>query len=134
MRDAGTSVTFRRAIALASLSLLAALGLSLGSAGVANAAFVNQFDFSFNGTGSVGAGAFGSVGKLDIDQSNGDVIVAADSSIYRFAANGTPKPFGGLGANTAFSQSVGFYGDLEVDCRPGAGFRLRLKLPQGATA
>jgi hypothetical protein len=115
VRDAGTSVTFRRAIALASLSLLAALGLSLGSAGVANAAFVNQFDFSFNGTGSVGAGAFGSVGKLDIDQSNGDVIVAADSSIYRFAANGTPKPFSGLGANTAFSQSVGFYGDLEVD-------------------
>ena len=115
MSDAGTSMTFRRAIALASLSLLALAGLWAGPVGAANAAFVNQFDFSFNGSGSVGAGSFGSVGKLDIDQATGDVIVAADSSIYRFGANGTPKPFSGLGGNTAFSQSVGFYGDLEVD-------------------
>jgi phosphodiesterase/alkaline phosphatase D-like protein len=86
----------------------------------ANAAFVNQFDFSFNGSDAVGASppAFlgGTVAKVDVNQETEDVYVGTTNGrIYKFGANGASKAFGGLGANTVFNQSFGTWGDIEVD-------------------
>jgi hypothetical protein len=105
-----------RILALGCTSILTLLALT-GPVGPANAANINVFDYSFNGSDAVGAAAFGegSLQALDIDQSTGAVYVATTNGVvYKFNSAGVSQPFGG-GPNTVFSQSIGSYGDIEVD-------------------
>jgi hypothetical protein len=61
----------------------------------------------------------GSLQKMDIDQSNGDILVASSGfpeRIYKFDESGASAEFSALSPKTIISpQSFGYYGDLEID-------------------
>ena len=70
---------------------------------------------SIDGLDAVGAGTFNSLDNLDIDQSANVLYAVSNGSIYKFNFAGASQPFSALGGDTVFSQTVGEYGDLEVD-------------------
>jgi len=69
--------------------------------------------------------------NLWIDARRVDGVIGIDA---RDDGNGAEAIVPGHGLRGMRERLTQHGGDLEVDCRPGAGFRLRLKLPQGATA
>ncbi len=78
---------------------------------------------SINGSDAVGIESptfqNGSLQKIDINQSSGDILAASSAfpeRIYKFNESGASTVFGALAPKTVISpQSFGYYGDLEID-------------------
>ena len=78
---------------------------------------------SINGSDAVGVESptfqSGSLQKIDVDQSSGDILAASSASperIYKFNEGGASTAFSALAPKTVITpQSFGYYGDLEID-------------------
>jgi hypothetical protein len=80
---------------------------------------------SFFGAGSVGAPApFSpfSIAQIDIDQSNGNLIVGSSGYWYKFNSSGTPLAFSAISPNTVVGTTgQSTWSDVAVDNSGGAG-------------
>lgn len=97
-------------------SLLLAAGAS------AKTVELHTFATSFNGSDANGAPAFepGTLDKIGVE-SDGEVIVAGNSAIYKFDAAGASQPFSALTPATVITPGIGnFIGAMAVDDSGGA--------------